>query len=88
MGGRIVIERMACPSSITNNQDSPDEIFLRVIVNDRPMSLRYCKSGPEFSCPLEELVDYVQRRRREVGEFGDVCGLEGDVGHITFLRQD
>jgi acid phosphatase len=88
MGGRIVIERMACPSAITNNHDSPDEIFLRAIVNDKPMPLPYCKSGPGFSCPLEEFVDYVQRRRLEVGEFGDVCELEGDVGHITFLKQD
>jgi acid phosphatase len=82
------MERMACLSSLTNHPDSADGAFIRVIVNDKPMPLPYCKSGPGFSCPLEELVDYVQRRRREVGEFGDVCGLEGDVGHITFLRQD
>jgi hypothetical protein len=30
----------------------------------------------------------VRRRKLEVGDFGKVCGLDGDVGRITFLHQD
>ncbi|RAK96740.1 uncharacterized protein BO80DRAFT_428885 [Aspergillus ibericus CBS 121593] len=60
--------------------------FLRVNVNDKIMPLPYCKFGPGLSCPLEEFVSHVTRRRVEVGDFGDVCGLD-DVGRITFLRQ-
>lgn len=87
MGGRIVLERMTCSSSSADMDDN-EETHVRVIINDRTVPLPYCKSGPGLSCPLKEFVSHVERRRDEVGEYGDVCGLDGDVGHITFLRQD
>jgi acid phosphatase len=83
MGGRITLERLTCPSF-----PADEEAFIRVNVNDGIVPLPYCKSGPGKSCPLSQFVEYVQRRRTEVGDFGDVCGLEGDAGHITFLHQD
>ncbi|KAF7595014.1 acid phosphatase pho5 [Aspergillus hancockii] len=86
MGGRIVLERLTCPVSAESSNDK--NTFLRVNINDKNMPLPYCKSGPGLSCPLEEFVSHVERRRLEVGEFGEVCGLEGDAGYITFLRQD
>ncbi|GMF74204.1 unnamed protein product [Aspergillus oryzae] len=86
MGGRIVFERLTCPTSSAKDP-SGEEAFLRVNINDKIVPLPYCKSGPGLSCPLKEFVDHVERRRSEVGDFGEVCGLEKDVGYITFLRQ-
>ena len=86
MGGRITMERLTCPSPSSSGDN--DNIFVRVNINDGIVPLPYCKSGPGESCPLRHFVNHVQRRGTEVGEFGDVCGLEGDAGHITFLHQD
>lgn len=86
MGGRITLERLACPSS--SNSIGNNGPFIRVNINDGIVPLPYCQSGPGKSCPLSQFVDFVQRRRAEVGEFGDVCGLDGDAGHISFLHQD
>ncbi|OJJ43068.1 hypothetical protein ASPZODRAFT_19768 [Penicilliopsis zonata CBS 506.65] len=80
MGGRITLERLTCPGS---SQDP----FIRININDAVMPLPYCKSGPGASCPLNQFVDFVQRRRGEVGDFAQVCGLDGDPGWITFLHQ-
>ncbi|KAL4898767.1 histidine phosphatase superfamily [Aspergillus ambiguus] len=78
MGGRIVLERMSCSSSA----------YVRVSINDRTVPLPYCQTGPGRSCPLREFAGHVERRRREVGEYGEVCGLEDvEEGGITFLRQ-
>lgn len=85
MGGRVTLERMAC--SPTDPAHNMNETFLRININDKIVPLPYCKSGPGLSCPLTEFVGHVDRIRVEVGEFGDVCGLDGDVGRITFLRQ-
>ncbi|KAE8387504.1 histidine phosphatase superfamily [Aspergillus alliaceus] len=87
MGGRIVLERLACPASSVE-EPKGREAFLRINMNDKIVPLPYCQSGPGLSCPLEEFVGHVDRRRSEVGEFGDVCGLKGDVGYINFLRHD
>ncbi|KAF9884466.1 acid phosphatase pho5 [Aspergillus nanangensis] len=80
MGGRIVLERLSCSSGT-------GDVFVRVNINDRHVPLPYCNSGPGGSCRLQDFVGHVERRGREVGDFGEVCGLEGDVGRITFLRQ-
>lgn len=85
MGGRVTLERMTC--SPTDPVHSMNKTFLRININDKIVPLSYCKSGPGLSCPLMEFIGHVDRRRIEVGEFGDVCGLDGDVGGITFLRQ-
>lgn len=83
MGGRIILERMTCSSYRNEN----DTAFVRVNVNDKIVPLPYCKSGPGSSCPLNEFLTHVQRRGQEVGDFGRVCGLDGDAGQITFLKQ-
>lgn len=86
MGGRITLERLNCQSSTGSVDD--EEFFIRVNINDGIVPLPYCRSGPGKSCPLKQFVEFVQQRRAKVGEFGDVCGLEGDVGRITFLHQE
>lgn len=84
MGARITLERMTCPSPSLDQDDT----FIHININDRIKPLHYCKSGPGASCPLSDFVGHVRRRGMEVGEFGEVCGLEGDVGRITFLHQE
>ena len=86
MGGRIVLERMVCSSGGEGARDETP--FLRTLINDEVVPLPYCQSGPGLSCSLKDFDEHVDRRRQEVGDFADVCGIEGDAGRITFLRQD
>lgn len=83
MGGRITLERMTCSS---NTDEDVNRTFLRININDQIVQLPYCHSGPGGSCPLDAFMDYVRRRRDEVGGFADVCGLDRDVGYISFLK--
>lgn len=80
MGARVTLERMSCSAG-------NDEFYVRVNINDRIMPLPFCKSGPGESCPLGRFVDYVRQRKAEVGDFTEICGLQGDPGSITFLHQ-
>lgn len=80
MGARVTLERMSC-------QSGNDKSYVRVNINDRIMPLPFCKSGPGESCPLGRFVDYVYQRREKVGDFTEVCGLQGDTRSITFLHQ-
>ena len=86
MGGRIILERITC-SSIDSDRKPDEGTFIRVNINDKIVPLPYCKTGPGLSCPLDEFNGHVGRRNLEVGNFGEVCGLDGDVGRITFLKQ-
>lgn len=82
MGGRITFERLTC------GRTEPSNSFVRININDGVVPLPDCRSGPGGSCPLEQFVERVRRRREEVGEFADVCGTTGDGAQgITFLRQ-
>jgi len=86
MGGRITFERMACRSQ-SMSTESVDEYFIRININDGIVPLPDCDSGPGRSCPLAQFLERVRNRGTEVGDFGEVCGLEGDAGRITFLHQ-
>ncbi|KAJ5825320.1 hypothetical protein N7474_002458 [Penicillium riverlandense] len=81
MGARITFERLTCSSTDT-------KAYVRVNINDRIVPLPSCRSGPGGSCPLDEFVDYVRQRKEEVGDFGEVCDLNGKTGSITFLHHD
>ena len=87
MGGRITLERMTCSSSTVEEESQP-ETFVRINVNDKIVELPHCTSGPGKSCPLDYFLDYVQQRRKVVGDFAEVCGMEGDVGYLSFLNQE
>ncbi|KAJ5241977.1 uncharacterized protein N7469_000304 [Penicillium citrinum] len=82
MGARVTLERMSCSSG------EDEQPYIRININDRIMPLASCRSGPTGSCTLAEFIDYVQGRGEAVGNFGEVCGLEGHAERITFLRQD
>lgn len=87
MGGRIIFERLTCPS--TPSTSTPSEQFIRINVNDGIMPLGNCTSGPGHSCPLPEFTEFVRRRGAELGNFEEACGIEknGDGGRLTFLHQ-
>lgn len=85
MGGRATLERLAC-SSTSKRPLADKDTFIRVNINDKIVPLPYCDAGPGRSCPLNQFSEFVRRRRLEVGDFGEVCGLE-DVGYIDFQRQ-
>ncbi|KAL2003548.1 hypothetical protein VTN02DRAFT_3438 [Thermoascus thermophilus] len=90
MGARVAFERMACsPSTDPSSADDATaaEHFIRINVNDGIVPLPDCDSGPGRSCPLDRFLERVRRRRAEVGDFEEICGLEGDAGRITFLHQ-
>ena len=100
MGGRVILERLACPASQNCWSNAPfypnhvycdpvrDDYFVRINVNDGIMALPGCESGPGRSCPLDEFEERIKRRGEELGDFRNVCGLGNDAkDRITFLHQ-
>lgn len=99
MGGRLLLERLACPVAQECWSNAPfypnhvyctppEEVFVRVNVNDGVVAVPGCEGGPGGSCLLEDFVARVRERGDEVGRFGEMCGLpDGAPERITFLRQ-
>jgi acid phosphatase len=83
MGARITFERMSCPT----DDDRDDEVYVRININDRIVQLPGCVADPSHSCSLDSFIQYVNNRKEKVGDFGEVCGLEGHAQKITFLHQ-
>ncbi|PNS14048.1 Acid phosphatase PHO1 [Sphaceloma murrayae] len=100
MGGRIILERLACPAPQNCWSNEPyypnhvycdpvrDEYFVRINVNDGIVAMRDCRSGPGDSCPLETFTNHVKMRGRHNDNFRDICGLsEKAPTRISFLKQ-
>lgn len=87
MGARVTLERMTCPSASPESHGERGDTYVRININDKVIPLPYCRSGPGLSCPLAEFAAHVRRRGLETGDFGEVCGLDGELGGITFLHQ-
>lgn len=87
MGGRIIFELLACRAA-PGGDVQPGEKYVRVNINDGITALPDCHNGPGMSCPLGEFAARTQRRGAQVGDFGELCGLEeGAAERITFLHQ-
>jgi len=89
MGARIIFERLACrkPPSLSQ-EESSNETFIRININDGVVALPGCDSGPGHSCPLSEFQAHVAARGEELGDFRQKCGLSDDMpDRITFLHQ-
>lgn len=83
MGGRITFERLHCRDS-TEGED----VFVRININDNIVPLPKCHDGPGGSCPLNQFVKMIHKRKGQVGRFHDVCGTkEQETTDLTFLRQ-
>lgn len=102
MGGRVILERLACaaPQHCWTNEPlypnhvycdpapQSEDVFVRVNVNDGIVAVPGCEGGPGSSCPLDEFLDRVRRRGEELPEFGPLCGLADDAARrLTFLHQ-
>lgn len=83
MGARIIFERMTCPTE----DDTDDEVYVRININDRIVQIPGCVTDPGHTCSLDSFIHYVAIRKEKVGDFGDMCGLEGHAEKITFLHQ-
>ncbi|TKX18579.1 acid phosphatase-like protein 2 [Elsinoe australis] len=100
MGGRIILERLACPAPQNCWSNEPyypnhvycdpvkDDYFIRVNVNDGIVAMSECQEGPGGSCPLDRFVQHVKMRGRHNDDFRAVCALSEDApDRITFLNQ-
>ncbi|KAI9768943.1 MAG: acid phosphatase pho5 [Geoglossum simile] len=84
MGGRIILERLTCSKA----SDDPEELYVRVNVNDGIVKIPHCGTGPGSSCPLKQFVALVSQRGEETGDFRKKCGLSKDSpDRISFLHQ-
>ena len=68
-----------------------EEIFVRVRVDNAPVPIPNCISGPGSTCPLSSFVQYVQVERAGfAGDFVERCGLtgvEGATSNLSFLTK-
>ncbi|GAB7345496.1 hypothetical protein MBLNU457_3816t1 [Dothideomycetes sp. NU457] len=91
MGGRIILERLACRvghSHGDSERDSEEQHYVRVIVNDAIVAVPGCNGETRRGCRLDAFADLVEKRRAQLGDFKDLCGLPEDApGMITFLHQ-
>ncbi|OBZ78367.1 Acid phosphatase PHO1 [Grifola frondosa] len=82
--GYVALEKLSCdrdgpPSVVLGPGRSADaEKFVPVRINNAPVPLSGCTSGPGSSCPLQSFAEYVERQRAAVaGDFVERCGLRG-----------
>lgn len=90
MGGRVIFEGLTCRKTAEGTNDIVEQLerFVRVNINDKIIPLPNCVSGPGQSCPLSEFDEFIRKRGIEIGDFGEVCGLQEDYERrISFLRQ-
>lgn len=72
MGGRIITERLAC----ANETSGEDDYYVRVLLNNKVSPIPGCSSGPGFSCPFDQYLEYVDNT---TVRFADACGLNSSV---------
>lgn len=88
MGGRIIIERMACQTTAqacwTETPLYPNHVYceplveewyIRINVNDAIVPLPGCESGPGHSCRIDHFAQWVTTRNRHLGNPRRACGL-------------
>ncbi|KAG5352795.1 hypothetical protein C0989_000457 [Termitomyces sp. Mn162] len=99
--GHVTLERLACtangPSDTVKhiaNQlplTGPTDSYVRIRINNAPVAIPGCTSGPGSSCPLDEFTTYVKQRGIASGDYVKTCGLQ-NVSNATsvasFLTTD
>lgn len=63
MLAHLVFERISCQNSTTP--------YIRVLINDAPIPIPNCQSGPGRTCPISEFETHV---KQHFTSFKDVCG--------------
>ncbi|KAF8515380.1 phosphoglycerate mutase-like protein [Hysterangium stoloniferum] len=95
--GHIAMERMSCvlPASLATPAlvhhvpgvtptPLPTSQFVRIKVNEAPVPIPGCASGPGSSCPLKSFTMYIEQRGALAGDFVQRCGLS-DVKNATSI---
>ncbi|CAF2945412.1 unnamed protein product [Rotaria sp. Silwood2] len=67
--GRVALERLDCTSTVYNGS------FVRILINSAPKPLPGCTSGPGASCPLEQYMNYVEKRNEQHSAFSKACDV-------------
>ncbi|KAF7295439.1 Phosphoglycerate mutase-like protein [Mycena indigotica] len=97
--GYVALERLACSPTqdITEVNHiagaSPQNIstraFVRIRVNNAPVAIPGCATGPGSTCPLDHFTTYIHKTRADVaGDFVERCGLKAianATGEMAFL---
>lgn len=80
MGGRVITERLAC----TNSTSGKDDIYVRVLVNNKVTPIPDCYSGPGFSCPLDDYLSIVEKN---VPEYASNCNITSETAprYLSYL---
>lgn len=88
MGGRLVLERIACETTKTNK--AVKDHFVRLFINDGLVKLPGIPSvrDVQHAVRLEDFQDFIGSREEVFGDFRSVCSLSEDApDRITFLHQ-
>ncbi|KAJ6095346.1 histidine phosphatase superfamily, partial [Penicillium sp. IBT 16267x] len=62
MGARMIVERLT--------SSDKNDIFIRININDRIVSLPFCRTGPGDCCSLENFLEYVNSQKGSFGDYG------------------
>ncbi|RDB18642.1 Acid phosphatase PHO1 [Hypsizygus marmoreus] len=79
--GYIALERITCGdvSGIGSGAAfvGKNGVFVRVRINNAPVPVPDCTSGPGATCPLHDFLGHVEKRSVQSGDFVQRCGLTG-----------
>ncbi|KAI0067654.1 phosphoglycerate mutase-like protein [Artomyces pyxidatus] len=93
--GYIALERLSCGALLGSSVrhvagqinmmpgDGQDtQRYIRIKVDNAPVPVPGCTSGPSATCPLTEFASYIKKRGELVGDYVATCGLQ-DVANAT-----
>lgn len=72
------------------SSEPQEQTFVRVRVDNAPVAIPGCTSGPGSTCPLNEFVDFIEKRGVASGDFVKTCGLQNQknaTSEATFLTE-
>lgn len=70
MGTRVALERISC-----KDKNGFISKYVRFLVNNAVIPHNSCKSGPGFSCPIDE---YIEIQRSLIPDIHETCGINDD----------
>lgn len=82
MGGRFVIEQLACNATAI----SPADTHVRIVVNDAVIPYDDCQSEPGFSCPFNKYVKEVEKLIMPI--VAAACNISSNVSQYESFYLD
>ncbi|KAG6811494.1 hypothetical protein H0H92_007142 [Tricholoma furcatifolium] len=90
--GYVALERLACarngPSDVVKHianqlpMTGPTDPYVRIRIDNAPVAIPGCTSGPGSTCPLGQFTTFVNQRGVASGDFITTCGLQ-NVSNAT-----